>query len=69
MVFVTLFTKGPTKVQLRKTEGFVVQIVALFFKGHNLERLYIGRYYWRDQTSTINVLKSYYTIVFFLKTL
>ena len=58
MVFVTLFTKGPTKVQLRKThdsvlEGFVVQIIALFFKGHNLERLYIGRYYWRDQT-TIN---------------
>ena len=37
MVFVTLFTKGPTKVQLRKThdsvlEGFVVQIIALFSK-------------------------------------
>ena len=68
MVFVTLFTKGPTKVQLRKThdrvlEGFVVQIIALFFKGHNLEKV-IYRYYGRDQT-TINVL----TIVFFLKTL
>ena len=42
MVFVTLFTKGPTKVQLRKThdrvlEGFVVQIIALFSKAITLK--------------------------------
>ena len=47
MVFVTLFTKGPTKVQLRKTHDSVLEGVcctnnSTFFKGHNMERLYIG---------------------------
>ena len=37
MVFVTLFTKGPTKVQLRKTHDSVLEGV---FKGHNLEIYY-----------------------------